>query len=123
MDFGATLYPLFLVCGLFGLIIAVGIGASYFWLLFLDARARTCPHCGQRGGGNIVESEIVDSRTYTEVRHSQGFSGAGVDASQLVRISEKTYIDHYECQACRHKWTKTAQEKKRDPGKAAKGHK
>ena len=39
--------PLLLVCGLFALILAVGIGCSYVWLVWLGKEATRCPKCGK----------------------------------------------------------------------------
>ncbi len=115
MDFGAVFYPLLLVCALFGVILVVGIGFSYLWLLALDALARTCPQCRKRGAGNVTASEVVDSRSFITWSQSRSLSGSRTGRPRQVRVTEKSYEDHYECRHCGHQWTKTAKETERTP--------
>jgi hypothetical protein len=99
MDFGAIFYPTFLVCFLFGIILATGIGFSYLWLVMFDKQARKCPDCHKLGGGDITASELIASKQYMDFKRQPP-----------VQVTEKTYEDHYQCQHCGHTWTKIGQE-------------
>lgn len=95
----AILYPALLICAFFGVIILVGVGFSYWGLIIFDKQMRRCPDCGKRGGGDVVASEVIASRNYMDFKRQTP-----------VRVTVKTYEEHYECQHCGHKWTRTAQE-------------
>jgi hypothetical protein len=99
MDILAILYPSLLVCAFFGLILLVGIGFSYLWLRMLDRRMRKCPRCQKVGAGAVTESTVIASKNYMDFQRQPP-----------ARVAVKTYEDHYECQYCGHKWTKTAEE-------------
>jgi predicted RNA-binding Zn-ribbon protein involved in translation (DUF1610 family) len=104
---GDVFYPVALICVFFSLIILVGIGASYLWLRWLNARMTRCPACGQKGGGELVSSDVVTTKSYIDWKdaaHSKG-----------VRVREQTYADHFRCEHCGHEWETTGQEKKRVP--------
>ncbi len=114
MDFVTALYPTMLICGFFLIIIVVGVGFSYLWLVIMDKRLRACPNCKKPGGGQVIESEIVNSRSY-----SQWSDGHGLFRNRrFLRITEKTYEDEYRCDQCGHHWIRTAVETER---KAAAG--
>jgi hypothetical protein len=99
MDFGAIFYPTFLVLLLFGLIILVGVVFSYWWLVMFDKKLRTCPNCQTRGAGNVVESELIASQSQMDFK-----------SHRPVRVTVKTFEDHYKCERCGHTWIRTAQE-------------
>ncbi len=109
-----SLLPLFLVCGLFALILAVGIGCSYLWLVWLGKEATKCPKCGKRGAGELLESKVIDSKSYTEWERRLRILGGDADQRRLVQVTEQASEDHFECERCGHRWTRTAREKKRD---------
>lgn len=109
------LFPTLLVCGFFGIIILVGIGFTYLWLLWLNAEATKCPECSRRGAGELVESQVLNSRSYTEWGDPRNLLSRTVSRRQQVRVTEKTIEDHFECKHCGHQWTKVAQEKKHNP--------
>jgi len=110
-----ALFPSSVVCGLLGIILLVGIGFSYLWLVWLGKEATKCPECGRRGAGELVKSEVIHSRVYTEWKDTRSIFARDSSRRQLIQVTEKTYEDHFECQSCGHQWTKTAQEKKRTP--------
>ncbi len=99
MDIGAFLYPSLLICLLFGVILAVGIGFSYLWLVILHKQMSKCPQCKRKGGGDIVASEVISSQNHMDYKRNPP-----------ARVTVKTLEDHYECQHCGHQWTRTAQE-------------
>ena len=68
-------YPTLLVCGFFGIILLVGIGFTYLWLLWLNAAALKCPECGRRGAGELEESEVITRRSYTEWKEGSNILG------------------------------------------------
>jgi len=109
-----SLLPLLLVCGLFALILAVGIGCSYLWLVWLGKEATKCPKCGQRGAGELRESEVIESRSYTEWERRLRVLGGDADQRRRVQVTEQTFEDHFECERCKHRWTTTARQKTRD---------
>lgn len=110
MDGGGPLL-LLLVCGLFGLILAVGIGASYLWLVWLGKEATKCPECGKRGAGELVESKVTKSRVYTEWVRRPRILGWSANRRRLIQVTEQTLEDHFECERCGHRWTTTARQK------------
>ena len=106
MGWSDILVPSLMICGLFGVMLVVGIGFSYLWLVRLNKEATKCPECGKRGAGELVESKVIDSKAHTERRtHSSIFR----QDARPVRVTEETCEDHYECQYCGRRWTKTAQ--------------
>ena len=74
---------------------------------------RPCPECGRRGAGELVESQVINSKVHTEWRNARSIFRRNSTGRELVRVTESTYEDHFECQYCGHQWTKTAQERKR----------
>jgi len=104
-----------IVCVLFIVMLAVGIGCSYLWLVWLNKRATKCPECDKTGAGELVESKVIHSRVYTEWKDKQSIFSRDPSRRQLIQVTEKTYEDHFECKYCGHRWTKTAQERKRTP--------
>jgi DNA-directed RNA polymerase subunit RPC12/RpoP len=104
------LYPTLLVCGFFGVILLVGIGFTYLWLLWLNAEAVKCPECGRRGAGELEESEVITRRSYNEWKEGSNILGRSVGRRQQIRVTEQTYDDQFACKHCGHRWTKTAQE-------------
>ncbi len=111
MEWPDVLYPSLIICGLFGVILLVGIGFSYLWLVWLNKEATKCPECGKRGAGELVESKVIRSRVYTEWRNTWSIFGRDSSRRQPIQVTEKTYEDHFECKYCGYRWTKTAQEK------------
>jgi hypothetical protein len=108
--------PVLLVCGLFGLIILAGIGMSYVSLLWFNAQMTKCPACGRRGAGEFLDAQVVDSKSSIE-RRSTAFRFGG-QADRRVRVTEKTYEEHFRCEHCGHEWTRTAREKNTTPIKS-----
>ena len=99
MDLGAILYPSLLVCGLFGLMMAVGLGFSYLWLVMIHKQLSRCPECQRRGGGEIVETKVLAVQNHMDFKRYPP-----------ARVTVKTLEDHYKCQYCGHVWTQTGQE-------------
>lgn len=116
MGWSEVLFPSLVVCGFLGTILVVGIGASYLWLVWLNKQTTTCPKCGKKGAGRLVESKVIDAKT-----HLEGAAGLPSDEewrthtsglhqdAKAVRIIEETYEDHFECQHCGYRWTREAQ--------------
>ncbi|MGD1994972.1 MAG: hypothetical protein PVI59_17395 [Anaerolineae bacterium] len=109
-----VLFPSLLICGLFGVILLVGIGFSYLGLVWLHKEMTKCPECSRRGAGELVEREVVASEVNTEWKDRRGIFGRDRDRRQLVQVTEETYEEHFECQYCGHCWTRTTQETQRD---------
>lgn len=114
MNWADIVFPSAIVCGLFGIILAVGVGFSYLWLVWLNKQATKCPECGKPGAGELVEGKLIDSRSHWE-RKTQG-NIFHRDESP-VQVTKETYEDHFECQYCGHQWTRTAQLTKTIPKK------
>jgi Zn ribbon nucleic-acid-binding protein len=108
------LFPTLLVFGFFGIIILVGIVFSYVWLRWLYAGATQCPECGQRGGGEMTESKVIDSTAYTQWKETRNIFGQSTKMRR-VQVTQTTYVDHFECENCGHQWTQTAKERKQSP--------
>ena len=106
MEWPDVLCPSLMICGLFGVILLVGIGSSYLWLVWSGKEATKCPECGKRGAGELVESKVIHSKAHTEWKTRSSLFRQDV---RPVRVIEETHEDHYECQYCGHRWTKTAQ--------------
>jgi len=108
-------FPVLLLCGLFGIIILVGIGFSYLWLVWLGKEATKCPKCGERGAGELVESKVIHSRVYTEWKDTPRVFSRDPRRRRPIQVTEKTYEDHFKCKYCGHQWTTTARGKERSP--------
>jgi hypothetical protein len=105
MGWADVFFPSLIVCGISGLMLAVAIGCSYLWLVWLNKRETKCPECGRAGAGELVESKVIDSRSHLDWKKRSGpFQDTGP-----VRVTEETYEDHFECQYCGYRWTKTTQ--------------
>ncbi len=104
MDVAAMIYPTLLTCGLFAIILGVGIACSYVWLIFLDRQFRKCPHCQAKGTGYIIEREVLRTQNHMDYK-----------PTSPVRVTVKTIEDRYQCENCRHRWTKTVEETVRKP--------
>lgn len=113
MDSSVFLVPL-MICGLLGFMLAVGIFFSYLWLMHLDAEARRCPKCLKKGSGGILETELIDSRSYIDSSVTGNLSRKYRNRLRPVRIEENKYKVHYECEHCGHQWTGVAVEKEYD---------
>jgi hypothetical protein len=79
--------------------VLVGIGCAYWALIIFDKRMRKCPHCHQTGGGDITESTLIGSKNYMDFKHQPP-----------IRVTVKSYEEHYQCQYCGHTWIRTAEE-------------
>lgn len=109
MDASQVVYPVLLICGLLALMLVVGTSATYLGLRVVGARFGTCPNCGRRGAGRIVENEVIDSRSHMDFK-----------SRTPKRVTVKTFEDHWQCQHCGHEWTKTARETERKAVKSSK---
>lgn len=107
-------FPLLLVCGAFAVMILVAIISTYFLLLWYNAQATKCPECGRKGGGEVVDSNVIDSKTYTQWKDARTMFRRD-PARRPVRVTEKTYEDHFVCKHCGHKWIKAAREETHGP--------
>ncbi len=113
MEWHNFVFPVLLLCGFFGIILLVGIGSTYLWLVWLDKEATKCPKCGKKGAGELVETKVLQSRVYTEWKDAWGILGRDPSRRQLMQVTEKTCEYRFECEYCGHQWTTTAQERKR----------
>jgi hypothetical protein len=110
MDISPITIPL-LVCGALGIVLAVATVSSYLFLRFVDAVARKCPHCERKGGGEVVEYELIDSRTYVDTAATQKLPRKFRDKAKPVKVEEKKYEVDYKCKYCGHEWTDIATDK------------
>jgi hypothetical protein len=108
-----TFFPLLLLCVSFAIILLMGIVFSYLWLRLYSALMTKCPECGKRNTGELIDTEIVDSKTYVEWDEGRKGFGQLVGQHRQVRVTENTVEDHFKCKHCGNEWTMTAQEKKR----------
>ena len=109
------IYPIGMICGMFGIFILAQIVITYIWLRWLSAKATRCPECGRKGAGELVDSNEIDSKAYIQWKDVRNIFGRDSGKRQRIRVSEKTYEDHFECRYCGHQWMTTAQEKKKSP--------
>jgi len=98
-NLGHIIYPVLLICAFFGIIVLAGVGCAYWALIIFDKRMRKCPHCHKIGGGDVTESAMIGSKNYMDFKHQPP-----------IRVTVKTYEEHYRCQHCGHTWIKTAEE-------------
>ncbi len=112
---GDVFFPLMLVCGFFGIIILVGIVFSYLWLRWLNAQMTKCPECGRKGAGELVNTDVINAKSYTVWKDARNVLGWDASRRRRVRVTENTYEDSFRCQFCGHQWVMTAQEKKESP--------
>ncbi len=113
MNWADILFPSLIVCGIFAIMLAVAIGCSYLWLLQLNKRATKCPKCGKPGAGELLDSEVIDSKSHMDWKTRSGT----FRESNPIRVTEEIYKDHFECRYCGHRWMKTAQWTKTVPEK------
>ena len=106
MDWVDAAFLFLIVCGLFAVMLVVGVGSSYLGLIWLNKQATKCPECGKIGAGELVESKLINSVSRVEQKTR---SGIFRKKSRPVRVAEETYEDHFECQYCGHRWMRTAQ--------------
>ena len=68
------------------------------WLLVtsVDRNLRRCPKCKRGGVGKIIETEIEPL-------------GTKIDRSKLTTVRSKMekVTDHYSCEHCGHRWTRS----------------
>jgi hypothetical protein len=102
-------YMLLLIGGFCVLMLLASVGATYLALRWFHAEATKCPSCGKRGGGELVESQVVDAKRYVDWKSQGGKKG--------VRVEEETRENLYRCQYCGYEWTRTAEEKRHSPVK------
>jgi DNA-directed RNA polymerase subunit RPC12/RpoP len=117
MDWADVFFPSLIVCGIFGIMLAVAIGCSYLWLMWLNKRATKCPECGKTEAGELVEDKLIESKSHLEWKTH---GSASRDPSPL-RVTEETYEEHFECRYCGHRWVQTAQWTRTTPVKRDKG--
>ncbi len=102
MDFLDVIVPILPICGLLILVLLLGVSLNYFWLKFMLRRIRACPECGVKAAGEIKNTEEIILSNNVDYR-----------GRKPVRIKETKYIDHYECSACGHTWTRSFTQKSR----------
>jgi predicted RNA-binding Zn-ribbon protein involved in translation (DUF1610 family) len=110
MDISLIALPL-LICGTLVVLLAVTSVSSYVLLRYADAVARKCPHCQKKGGGEVVEYELIDSRTYIDTTATQKLPRKFRERAKPVQVEEKKYKVDYKCNKCGHEWTDIATDK------------
>lgn len=102
---------LLLICGTLVVLVAVASISSFVLLRYADAVARKCPNCEKKGGGEVVEYELLESRTYTDTAAIQSLPRKFRDKAKPVKMEEKKYEVDYKCKHCGHEWTDFATDK------------
>jgi hypothetical protein len=102
MDFIDVIVPILPMCGLLILVMAIGIGFNYLWLKFILRRINTCPECGTRGSGTIIDTQEIILSNHVDHR-----------GRKPVRIKEVKVVDHYQCETCNHTWERSFVQKDR----------
>lgn len=102
MDFLEAILPILPMCGLLLLVMLLGIGANYFWLKLMYRRIRACPECKAKGSGEIIDTQEVVLSNMVDYK-----------LRKPVRIKETKITDHYQCEVCKHTWTRSFTEKER----------
>jgi len=102
---------LLLLCVAIGTVLLVATGFSYLWLRYVDAEARKCPQCQTKGAAEVIEYELVDSRSYVDSAAAQKMPRRFRRRAKPVKVEEKKYKVDYKCNQCGHEWTDFATEK------------
>jgi hypothetical protein len=110
MDISIFMLPL-LLCGALGILFVVSTVFSYFWLRYVDAESRKCPQCQTKGAGEVLEYEVVDSKSYVDSAAAQKIPRRFRRRVKPIRVEEKKYKVDYKCNQCGHEWTDFATEK------------
>jgi ribosomal protein L37AE/L43A len=102
MDILEVIFPILPMCALLLLVIFIGIGANYFWLKIMYRQIRACPECKTKGSGEIIDTQEVVLSNMVDYK-----------IRKPVRIKETKITDHYQCEVCKHTWTRSFTEKER----------
>lgn len=102
MNFADIFYPGLVICGLLLLMLLVSVLSSYIWLRHVDSRYRTCPECGKKGVGSVVETNVIEAATHIDHK-----------GRRPKRVTVSTHEDVYHCEACDHRWTVNFKEEQR----------
>lgn len=94
--------PLLPVCGLFILVLLLGIGINILWLRSIYRKIWTCPNCGAKEGGEIIDTQKIVLSNHMDYR-----------SRKAVRIKETKTIDTYQCGTCQHTWERSFMTKER----------
>ena len=100
-----------LICGTLVVLVAVASISSYVLLRYADSVARKCPVCERKGGGEVVESELIESRTYLDSAGTQSLPRKFRDRARPIKVEESKYKVDYKCKYCEHEWTDFATDK------------
>jgi len=102
MNFLDVILPILPVCGLLILVLLAGIALNYLWLKLMLRNINTCPECGAKGAGEFVDTQVIVLSNSVDHR-----------GRKPVRIKEEKVTDHYECEVCKHNWTRSFVRKER----------
>jgi DNA-directed RNA polymerase subunit RPC12/RpoP len=109
------LIPLAVMVGFVGLFILIAIGFSYLSLVWMAGEMNKCPNCGRRAGGEIYESDVLDTNEYSEWREDKDLFGRVKDERRRIEVTETKFQDRYRCKHCGHEWTKVNEIKDKSP--------
>ena len=100
-----------LLCAALAIVLVVSTAVSYLWLRYVDALARKCPQCQTKGAGEVLEYEVVDSKSYVDSAAAQKIPRRFRRRVKPITVEEKKYKVDYKCNQCGHEWTDFATEK------------
>jgi rubredoxin len=91
-------------CILAILVLLLGIVSGYFILNRTVRRFWTCPECGRKASGEIIDTEetILSNKVDYQLRNP-------------TRIKVVQITDHYQCKVCKHTWTRSFTRKEQPP--------
>ena len=97
-----VLIPSLLVLFIVGLILLIGSGFVYLGLNTMTKRFNRCPECHKNDAGTIVETVTLETTNHMDYT-----------TTPPRRIVENKLEDHYQCDFCKHTWTRTITQTKR----------
>lgn len=86
--------------------------------VMLYGHMNSCPACKKWYSKRFDDQVEIDRSTGYETvirtdvtRDTSGKEISRTDRQEQVHMTYYTYMNHYSCRACSHKWTKTSEEK------------
>jgi hypothetical protein len=107
--------PIVVICTIFALLVLFGIWVTYLGLREWDRRKRACPNCGRKGSGDVIESDVISTRSYVDTRQVGKAKLGRSTTWGAIRVTETQYEDLYQCSICGHRWTRESAEVERVP--------
>jgi ribosomal protein L37AE/L43A len=102
MDILEVLFPILPMCALLLLVLFIGVVVNYFWLKVMYRRIRACPECNAKSAGEVIDTQAVVLSNKVDYK-----------LRKPVRVKEIKITDHYQCEVCKHTWTRTFTQKER----------